>query len=130
MPFPRGQAEVTKNARRDSGAVISRLRYAGMHSSGTPICDALELEGIALVANESGRSEEAFVVGSTQGNTGNTKHASGLVSLAKMFDPAPRGSCHHGPSRAEPHDQPGFAHPIGDEGNKTSGRARPQGGPA
>nr|POE79797.1 hybrid pks-nrps synthetase tas1 [Quercus suber] len=85
VPSPRGQAEVMKKAWRDSHAEISKLRYTEIHGSGTPIGDALELEGLALATKELGKPEEPrFVVGSTKGNIGNSQHASGLVSLVKI----------------------------------------------
>jgi thioesterase domain-containing protein len=55
-----------------------------MHGSGTPVGDALELEGISLAIKELGGSATPFTVGSVKGNIGNTQHASGLVSLIKL----------------------------------------------
>jgi hypothetical protein len=55
-----------------------------MHGSGTPVGDALELEGISLAVQELGGPASPFVVGSVKGNVGNTQHASGLVSLIKL----------------------------------------------
>ncbi|XWW97293.1 hypothetical protein V2A60_005275 [Cordyceps javanica] len=83
VPSPRGQAEVIKSAWATAGRPPNRLRYAEIHGSGTPIGDALELEGLALAVRELGSSHR-FTVGSTKGNIGNAQHASGLVSLIKI----------------------------------------------
>lgn len=86
VPSPRGQADVIKYAWETAGRPPSKLRYAEIHGSGTPIGDALELEGLALAVKElqprQGRHE--FTVGSVKGNIGNAQHASGLVSVIKM----------------------------------------------
>lgn len=84
VPSPRGQAEVVKSAWRAARTTPHELRYAEMHGSGTPIGDALELEGISLAVRELGGSALPFTVGSVKGNIGNTQHASGLVSLIKL----------------------------------------------
>lgn len=84
VPSPRGQAEVIKAAWRAARITPHELRYAEMHGSGTPVGDALELEGISLAVRELGGSASPFVVGSVKGNVGNTQHASGLVSLIKL----------------------------------------------
>ncbi|KAF5139466.1 Hybrid PKS-NRPS synthetase TAS1 [Metarhizium anisopliae] len=102
VPSPRGQAEVIKTAWAVAGITPERLRYAEnppskiitgseantlcvrIHGSGTPVGDALELEGLTLAVQEAGGAEAPFVVGSTKGNIGNTQHASGLVSLIKL----------------------------------------------
>lgn len=84
VPSPRGQAEVIKSAWRAARITPHELRYAEMHGSGTPVGDALELEGISLAVRELGGSASPFVVGSVKGNVGNTQHASGLVSLIKL----------------------------------------------
>lgn len=84
VPSPRGQAEVIKSAWRDSRSTPYDLKYAEMHGSGTPVGDALELEGISLAIKELGGSASPFTVGSVKGNIGNTQHASGLVSLIKL----------------------------------------------
>lgn len=83
VPSPRGQAEIIKAAWETAGRAPSRLRYAEIHGSGTPIGDALELEGLALAVRELG-SHHRFTVGSVKGNIGNAQHASGLVSLIKI----------------------------------------------
>lgn len=84
VPSPRGQAEVIKSAWRAARMIPYDFKYAEMHGSGTPIGDALELEGISLAVKELGGSALPFVVGSVKGNVGNTQHASGLVSLIKL----------------------------------------------
>ncbi|KAG8418963.1 putative Hybrid PKS-NRPS biosynthetic cluster [Metarhizium acridum] len=84
VPSPRGQAEVIKTAWAVAGITPARLKYAEIHGSGTPVGDALELEGLSLAVQEAGGAQAPFVVGSTKGNIGNTQHASGLVSLVKL----------------------------------------------
>ena len=77
--------EVIKSAWNMAGSVSpERLRYAEVHGSGTPIGDALELEGLTLAMKELGATNHRFTVGSTKGNIGNTQHSSGLVSLIKL----------------------------------------------
>lgn len=92
VPSPRGQAEVIKSAwNMADGVSPERLRYAEIHGSGTPIGDALELEGLALAMKELGATNHRFTVGSTKGNIGNTQHSSELVSLINPglpIDPA------------------------------------------
>lgn len=62
-----------------------------MHGSGTPVGDALEMEGIALAVKELGGTPAPFTIGSVKGNVGNTQHASGLVSLIKVCKSMQRG---------------------------------------
>ncbi|KAF4991222.1 hypothetical protein FDECE_14114 [Fusarium decemcellulare] len=84
VPSPRGQADVIKSAWEVAGLAPTTLKYAEIHGSGTPIGDALELQGLGLAITELGGSDEVFTVGSTKGNIGNTQHSSGLVSLIKL----------------------------------------------
>ncbi|BDD57852.1 hypothetical protein MPDQ_001039 [Monascus purpureus] len=89
VPSPRGQAEVIKNAWKDSGIPVTQLSYTELHGSGTPFGDALELEGLGMALRELGyysysTERRRCVVGSNKGNLGNTQHASGLVSVVKM----------------------------------------------
>ncbi|KAF4471968.1 amino acid adenylation domain [Fusarium albosuccineum] len=84
VPSPRGQADVIKSAWEVAGLTATTLKYAEIHGSGTPIGDALELQGLGLAITELGGSDEVFTVGSTKGNIGNTQHSSGLVSLIKL----------------------------------------------
>ncbi|KYK57278.1 amino acid adenylation domain protein [Drechmeria coniospora] len=84
VPSPRGQADVIKSAWVVAGLTPERLKYAEIHGSGTPIGDALELEGLRLAMTELSCKARRFTVGSTKGNIGNAQHASGLVSLVKL----------------------------------------------
>ncbi|KAK7432505.1 hypothetical protein QQZ08_001070 [Neonectria magnoliae] len=84
VPSPRGQADVIKSAWRVAKVTPKNLKYAEIHGSGTPIGDALELEGLSLAIRELGGGNHHFTVGSTKGNIGNTQHSSGLVSLIKL----------------------------------------------
>ncbi|KAH8706253.1 hypothetical protein BGZ61DRAFT_493214 [Ilyonectria robusta] len=84
VPSPRGQADVIKSAWDVAQITPEKLKYAEIHGSGTPIGDALELEGLSLAVKELGGSGHHFTVGSTKGNIGNTQHSSGLVSLIKL----------------------------------------------
>ncbi|KAM3558742.1 hypothetical protein ARSEF4850_004457 [Beauveria asiatica] len=94
VPSPRGQAEVIKSAWKTAGRVPNKLRYAEIHGSGTPIGDALELEGLGLALRELGSSHR-FTVGSVKGNIGNAQHASGLVSLIKICKSIQAGTIPH-----------------------------------
>ncbi|KAI0397031.1 amino acid adenylation domain protein [Xylariaceae sp. FL0594] len=91
VPSPRGQAEVIKSAWKVANMSPERLKYSEIHGSGTPIGDALELEGLSLAIKEAGGSAVPFTVGSVKGNIGNTQHASGLVSLIKVCKSMQRG---------------------------------------
>ncbi|KAI0185232.1 amino acid adenylation domain protein [Xylaria flabelliformis] len=91
VPSPRGQAEVIKSAWKVAGLRPTKLKYAEIHGSGTPIGDALELEGLSLAIKEAGTAAAPFTVGSTKGNIGNAQHASGLVSLVKLCKSIQRG---------------------------------------
>ncbi|KAG8420282.1 putative PKS/NRPS-like protein biosynthetic cluster [Metarhizium acridum] len=84
VPSPRGQAEVIKTAWACCRNHTSETKIREIHGSGTPVGDALELEGLSLAVQEAGGAQAPFVVGSTKGNIGNTQHASGLVSLVKL----------------------------------------------
>ena len=44
-----------------------------IHGSGTPIGDALELEGLSLAMKQLGGGDKQFTVGSTKGNIGNSQ---------------------------------------------------------
>ncbi|KAM3505259.1 hypothetical protein MY10362_003058 [Beauveria mimosiformis] len=94
VPSPRGQAEVIKSAWKTAGRVPNKLRYAEIHGSGTPIGDALELEGLGLALRELGSSHR-FTVGSVKGNIGNAQHTSGLVSLIKICKSIQAGTVPH-----------------------------------
>ncbi|EFW99106.1 thiotemplate mechanism natural product synthetase [Grosmannia clavigera kw1407] len=52
VPSPRGQAEVIKSAWRTAGISPNRLCYVELHGSGTPVGDALEVEGLTLAMRE------------------------------------------------------------------------------
>ncbi|KJZ80421.1 hypothetical protein HIM_00271 [Hirsutella minnesotensis 3608] len=84
VPSPRGQADVIKAAWSVAEMSPQKLKYAEIHGSGTPIGDALELEGLSLAMKELGGCRRPFSVGSTKGNIGNAQHSSGLVSLIKL----------------------------------------------
>ncbi|KAM4066491.1 AMP-binding enzyme [Hirsutella rhossiliensis] len=84
VPSPRGQADVIKSAWKVAELTADKLKYAEIHGSGTPIGDALELEGLSLAVKELGGGGRQFTVGSTKGNIGNAQHSSGLVSLIKL----------------------------------------------
>nr|POF14113.1 hybrid pks-nrps synthetase tas1 [Quercus suber] len=85
VPSPRGIAEVIKSAW--TSVTPEKLKYA----DGTPIGDALELEGLSLGIKEAGGAAVPFTVGSTKGNMGNAQHASGLVSLIKLCKSMQKG---------------------------------------
>lgn len=53
--------------------MCANCRYRRIHGSGTPIGDALELEGLSLAMKELGGNGKQFTVGSTKGNIGNTQ---------------------------------------------------------
>ncbi|KAF4631120.1 hypothetical protein G7Y89_g7005 [Cudoniella acicularis] len=84
VPSPRGQSEVIKSAWEMAGLSPQQLDYVELHGSGTPIGDALELEGLKLALKELGLEGSRCIVGSNKGNLGNTQQASGLVSLIKL----------------------------------------------
>ena len=66
------------------------IRYVEMHGSGTPVGDAMEVQGLAS-AFDSLRKEQSTnlppttktALGSNRGNCGNAEAASGLLSLIK-----------------------------------------------
>ena len=62
----------------------ARANGSRLHGSGTPIGDALELEGIKESLAKIGYPRSKCLVGSNKGSLGNTQHASGLVSLVKI----------------------------------------------
>ncbi|KAK7033817.1 hypothetical protein R3P38DRAFT_2519696 [Favolaschia claudopus] len=84
VPSPRGQAETIKRAWNDAGISANKLVYAELHGSGTPIGDALELEGLHLARSALGAGQAPYTVGSNKGNLGNCEAASGLVSIIKL----------------------------------------------
>lgn len=70
VPSPRGQAEVVKHAWEKAKMSPSALQYVELHGSGTPIGDALELEGLRIALTDlQGHAE--VTVGSNKGNIGN-----------------------------------------------------------
>ncbi|CAK5278542.1 unnamed protein product [Mycena citricolor] len=84
VPSPRGQAQSVKDAWTDAGVSAGKLVYAELHGSGTPIGDALELEGLKMARRELGVEQMPYIVGSNKGNLGNCEAASGLVSVIKL----------------------------------------------
>ncbi|KIK03064.1 hypothetical protein K443DRAFT_95740 [Laccaria amethystina LaAM-08-1] len=84
VPGPRGQADVITRAWKDSGLSPSKLVYAELHGSGTPIGDALELEAMHIARTELKTEQVPIIVGSNKGNLGNCEAAGGLVSVIKM----------------------------------------------
>ncbi|CAK5278814.1 unnamed protein product [Mycena citricolor] len=102
VPSPRGQAQSVKGAWMDAGVSAGKLVYAEwvldiqvahvnsanvlhrLHGSGTPIGDALELEGLKMARRELGVEKTPYIVGSNKGNLGNCEAASGLVSVIKL----------------------------------------------
>ncbi|KAJ7203596.1 amino acid adenylation domain protein, partial [Mycena pura] len=84
VPSPRGQAETIRRAWEDAGIPANKLVYAELHGSGTPIGDALELEGMNLARTELGVGKIDYTAGSNKGNIGNCEAASGLVSVIKL----------------------------------------------
>ncbi|KDR67250.1 hypothetical protein GALMADRAFT_130449 [Galerina marginata CBS 339.88] len=83
-PSPRGQANTIIQAWKDSGLSASELVYAELHGSGTPIGDALELEGLDIARAELKADMVPISVGSNKGNVGNCEAAGGLVSVIKI----------------------------------------------
>lgn len=83
-PSPRGQADTIERAWKDAGIPMSKAVYAELHGSGTPIGDALELEGFQMARSRLGAANNRCTVGSNKGNLGNCEAASGLVSVIKM----------------------------------------------
>ncbi|KAF7351469.1 Polyketide synthetase [Mycena sanguinolenta] len=84
VPSSHGQAQTIKRAWEDAGISATKLFYAELHGSGTPIGDALELEGMNLARTELGAGDSGFIAGSNKGNIGNCEAASGLVSVIKI----------------------------------------------
>ncbi|KAF9071084.1 hypothetical protein BDP27DRAFT_552198 [Rhodocollybia butyracea] len=82
-PSPRGQAEVVKSTWKKARMNPSALQYVELHGSGTPIGDALELEGLLIALTDLQGSAEV-TVGSCKGNIGNSQQVSGIVSLIKL----------------------------------------------
>ncbi|KAJ7208643.1 amino acid adenylation domain protein [Mycena pura] len=83
-PSPRGQAETIKRAWADAGMSPTELVYAELHGSGTPIGDALELEGMRMARAEVDAGETSYTFGSNKGNVGNCEAASGIISVIKL----------------------------------------------
>ncbi|KAH6654887.1 amino acid adenylation domain protein [Truncatella angustata] len=84
VPSPKGQSDVIAAAWDNARMSPEQLQYIELHGSGTPIGDALELEGVKLALESIGRKPTGCLVGSNKGSLGNTQHASGLVSLIKI----------------------------------------------
>ncbi|KAF2733364.1 acetyl-CoA synthetase-like protein [Polyplosphaeria fusca] len=84
VPSPRGVADVMKAAWTEAGTEIANLRYAELHTGGTPIGDALELEALTTTMRETVDGPSNLTVGCVKANIGNAQHASGLVSIIKL----------------------------------------------
>ena len=92
VPSATGQAATVLKAMKNSHARPEDIKYVEMHGSGTPIGDAMEVQGLAS-AFDSLRKEEStdllpspattIALGSNKGNFGNAEAASGLLSLIK-----------------------------------------------
>ena len=90
VPSATGQANTVLRAMTNSNLSPSQLKYVEMHGSGTPIGDAMEVEGLASALGTLRNQQPAsqclnfdIAIGSNKGNCGNAEAASGLVSLIK-----------------------------------------------
>ena len=94
VPSATGQAATVTKAITSSGVQPEKIRYVEMHGSGTPVGDAMEVQGLAS-AFDALRKEQSsptlaspdnnnnIAIGSNKGNFGNAEAASGLLSLIK-----------------------------------------------
>ena len=92
VPSATGQAATVTRAVRNSGVRPELIKYVEMHGSGTPVGDAIEVQGLAS-AFEALRKKQAtttdpvpppsIALCSNKGNFGNAESASGLLSLMK-----------------------------------------------
>ena len=90
VPSATGQATVVSKAIRSSRVPYELIRYVELHGSGTPIGDAMEVQGLASTFDtlksehsSSLASLPLVALGSNKGTFGNAEAASGLLSLIK-----------------------------------------------
>ncbi|MDV7356860.1 condensation domain-containing protein [Rhodococcus oxybenzonivorans] len=81
-PSARAQVAVIERAWRNAGLAPSDAGYLEAHGSGTPLGDAVELEGIASAFE--GRSG-VLPIGSVKTNIGHLDHAAGVSGLVKAI---------------------------------------------
>ncbi|MFC9550557.1 condensation domain-containing protein [Rhodococcus sp. NPDC056960] len=81
-PSARAQVAVISRAWRNAGLDPSDAGYLEAHGSGTPLGDAVELEGIAAAFD--GRPG-ALPIGSVKTNIGHLDHAAGVSGLVKAI---------------------------------------------
>lgn len=94
-PSARAQATVIARAWRAAGTDPALAGYLETHGSGTPLGDAVELEGIAIAFGQrSGR----LPIGSVKASIGHLDHAAGVVGLIKAVL-----SVRHGELYPSPH---------------------------
>ena len=91
VPSATGQAGTVLRAMRNSDARAETIKYVEMHGSGTPIGDAMEVQGLASALDslwkeqptDHPRTTPTDALGSNKGNFGHAEAASGLLSLIK-----------------------------------------------
>ncbi|PWG12796.1 hypothetical protein DF268_15075 [Streptomyces sp. V2] len=81
-PSAAAQARVIRQAWRAAQADPAHAGYLEGHGSGTPLGDAVELEGIAEVL---GGRRVAVPLGSVKSNIGHLDHAAGIAGLVKAI---------------------------------------------
>ena len=91
VPSATGQAATVLRAMRNGNVQPELIRYVEMHGSGTPIGDAMEVQGLASAFGTIRKEQSlnllsttSIALGSNKGNFGNTEAASGLLSLLKV----------------------------------------------
>eukprot|EP01147_Barroeca_monosierra_P001227 gene1227-4437_t len=79
-PNPDAQAAVIRAALSDAGMAIDDIDYVECHGTGTPIGDAIEVQGLNTVFQ---LRKKPLPIGSVKTNMGHAEAASGLASLCK-----------------------------------------------
>lgn len=85
-PNPKSQAAVIANAISDAGINFDGISYIECHGTGTELGDAVEIDGLKMVALQMGRKEyeQKCVLGSVKSNIGHLEMAAGVIGLIKV----------------------------------------------
>lgn len=108
-PSREGQAAMIRDALTDAGLSSADLQYIEAHGTGTAAGDPVELDALATVLRDSGRSQPCWV-GSVKTNIGHTEAAAGMAGLCKVItalqhDQIPASLHFHNPTHAVQWDQ-------------------------
>ncbi len=82
-PNPFSQRDVIQRALKAAGVAPDEIDYVETHGTGTPLGDAIELEGLALALHSDKARKQKCRLGSVKTNIGHLESAAGVAGLIK-----------------------------------------------